>query len=418
MHDHLFYPAGGGVFHEMATSFPRLYLAAGVTTIRTTGSIEPYADLEIKRDIERGVIPGPKIWITGPYIEGDIPWTEQLRRLHGPAEFRRMVDYWADQGATSFKLYNFPTREEMGAAIDESHKRGIKITGHLCSVGFTEAARLGIDDLEHGIWVDTEFYSKKKPDECPAREAFTELNEMSPADPRLAALIQELVKRHVAVTSTLPVFDALVEAGFRRALTPAVMDALSTETRSRLLANHLAGRAPEMALKMNKLEMAFEVAFVKAGGSQPASGLRRPARSRAAGRGGLHAAGSAAHRLLERRRLPRAGAADRQHRAGEGRGSGGGEGRPVEEHRRRGEGGDRLQGRRRVRPAETGGLGPRAGGNSLMNGLEWSGTCRSQVHESPPKKKFFFSGPAGCSPDCVHGVHALADGAGRPATGA
>jgi imidazolonepropionase-like amidohydrolase len=267
MHDHLFYPAGGGVFHEMATSFPRLYLAAGVTTIRTTGSIEPYTDLEIKRDIDRGVIPGPKIWITGPYIEGDIPWTQQLRRLHGTAEFRRMVDYWADLGVTSFKLYNFPTREEMGAAIDQAHKRGIKITGHLCSVGFTEAARLGIDNLEHGIWVDTEFYSKKKPDECAAKEASAELTEMSPTDPRLAALIEELVKRHVAVTSTLPVFDAFAETGFRRALTPAVMDALSTETRSRLLANHLAGRPQDLALKMNKLEMAFELAFVKAGGT-------------------------------------------------------------------------------------------------------------------------------------------------------
>jgi imidazolonepropionase-like amidohydrolase len=268
MHDHLFYPAGGGVFHEMATSFPRLYLAAGVTTIRTTGSIEPYTDIEIKRDVDRGVVPGPKIWITGPYLEGDIPWTEQLPRLHGPAEFRRMVDYWADQGATSFKLYNFPTREELGAAVDEAHKRHIKITGHLCSVGFTEAARLGIDDLEHGIWVDTEFYSKKKPDECAAREALVELAEVSPQDPRLAALVHELVKRRVAVTSTLPVFDALAEAGFRRALTPAVLDALSTETRARLLSNHLSGRAPpELALKMNKLEMAFERAFVRAGGT-------------------------------------------------------------------------------------------------------------------------------------------------------
>src|SRR5260221_4883180 len=189
MHDHLFYPAGGAVFHEMATSFPRLYLAAGVTTIRTTGSIEPYTDLEIKRDIERGLIPGPKIWITGPYLEGDIPWTEQMRRLHGPAEFRHMVDYWADQGATSFKLYNFMTREELAAAVDQAHKRGIKITGHLCSVGFTDAARAGIDDLDHGLWVDTEFYSKKKSDECGAREALAESSEMSPTDPLLLALI-------------------------------------------------------------------------------------------------------------------------------------------------------------------------------------------------------------------------------------
>src|SRR5439155_19766706 len=45
MHDHLFYPMGGAMFGEMAYSFPRLYLAAGVTTIRTAGSVEPYTDL-------------------------------------------------------------------------------------------------------------------------------------------------------------------------------------------------------------------------------------------------------------------------------------------------------------------------------------------------------------------------------------
>ncbi|HZX94097.1 MAG TPA: amidohydrolase family protein [Myxococcales bacterium] len=267
MHDHLFYPAGGGVFHEMATSFPRLYLAAGVTTIRTTGSIEPYTDIEIKRDVDRGVVPGPKIWITGPYLEGEIPWTQQMHRLHGAAEFRRTVDYWADQGATSFKLYNFLKLDELSAAVDQAHKRRLKITGHLCSVGFTEAARAGIDNLEHGLWVDTEFYSKKKPGECAAREALAETAELSATDPRLEALTQELVKRHVAVTSTLPVFDALAEAGFRRALSPAVLEALSTDTRARLLSNHLGGRSQETVVKMNKLEMAWERAFVKAGGT-------------------------------------------------------------------------------------------------------------------------------------------------------
>ena len=115
--------------------------------------------------------------------------------------------------------------------------------------------------------MDTEFYSKKKPDECMAREAAAEMAEtMTPDDKRFKDLVEELVKRHVAVTSTLPVFEAFAEPGFRRALTPPVMEALSTETRARLLANHLGGRAPEMALKINKLEMAFERAFVQAGG--------------------------------------------------------------------------------------------------------------------------------------------------------
>jgi imidazolonepropionase-like amidohydrolase len=266
MHEHLFYPAGGGVFHEMPTSFPRLYLAAGVTTMRTAGSIEPYTDLEIKRDIERGLSPGPKVWVSGPYLEGDVPWTEQMPRLRGAEAFRRMVDVWVDQGATSFKLYNFVTRDELAAAVDEAHKRHVSITGHLCSVGFTEAAERGIDDLEHGVIVDTEFYSRKRPDECAAYEALTELAEMSPGDPRLATLIQELVRRHVSITSTLAVFDALTEAGFRRALTPAVLDALDSDARARLLSGHLRGGA-ELMLKAEKLEMAFERAFALAGGS-------------------------------------------------------------------------------------------------------------------------------------------------------
>ena len=137
-----------------------------------------------------------------------------MPRLKGAAAFRRMVDIpRTDEGATSFKLYNFVTRDELAAAVDEAHKRHVNITGHLCSVGFTEAAERGIDNLEHGLFVDTEFYSKKKPDECAAREAFLELADMSPDDPRLATLIQELVKRHVAITSTLVVFDTSTEGG-------------------------------------------------------------------------------------------------------------------------------------------------------------------------------------------------------------
>jgi imidazolonepropionase-like amidohydrolase len=68
MHDHLFYPVGPASFADMAYSFPRLYLAAGVTTIRTTGSIEPYTDLEIKKEIDSGKMPGPHVHVTGPYL--------------------------------------------------------------------------------------------------------------------------------------------------------------------------------------------------------------------------------------------------------------------------------------------------------------------------------------------------------------
>ena len=204
MHDHLFYPMGGGIFGEMAYSFPRLYLAAGVTTIRTAGSIEPYTDIELKKAIDAGKVPGPTIWISGPYLEGQGSFAVQMHALKDPVEARKFVNFWADQGATSFKAYNTLTRAELGAAIQAAHKRGLKLTAHLCSIGFTEAARLGIDDLEHGLLVDTEFFPGKKPDECPVpREVYEDLAKMSPMDPRIAALIAQLVKRKVAITSTL-----------------------------------------------------------------------------------------------------------------------------------------------------------------------------------------------------------------------
>jgi imidazolonepropionase-like amidohydrolase len=266
MHDHLFYPMGGAIFGEMAYSFPRLYLAAGVTTIRTAGSIEPYTDLEIKKAIDAGKAPGPSIWISGPYLEGQGSFAVQMHALRDPDDARKFVSFWADQGATSFKGYNTLTRAELGAAIEAAHKRGLKVTAHLCSIGFTEAARLGIDDLEHGLLVDTEFFAAKKPDQCPnPREALAELAKMDAGDPRLAQLIAELVKRKVALTSTLAVFDAFTEDGFRRALTPAVLEAVSGDTRARLLQAHIS-RDPAIWRSAIKLEMAFERAFVEAGG--------------------------------------------------------------------------------------------------------------------------------------------------------
>jgi imidazolonepropionase-like amidohydrolase len=266
MHDHLFYPMGERIFGEMAYSFPRLYLAAGVTTIRTAGSIEPYTDIELKKLIDAGKVPGPTVFLTGPYLEGKGSFAVQMHALKSPDDARDFVNFWADQGATSFKAYNTLTRAELGAAIRAAHKRGLKVTAHLCSIGFTEAARLGIDDLEHGLLVDTEFFPGKKPDQCPpVREALEDLAKMSPTDPRIAALIAELVKRKVAITSTLAVFDAFTEEGFRRALTPAVRDALSADARGRLLNEHIS-RNPAIWPALVKLEMAFERAFVQAGG--------------------------------------------------------------------------------------------------------------------------------------------------------
>src|SRR5262249_52266691 len=133
MHEHLFYPGGGGVplYPEMAYTFPRLYLAAGVTTARTAGSMEPYTDLNVKNLIDTGRMPGPRLFVTGPYLEGKGAFAPQLHELTGPEDATRLVDYWAELGATSFKAYMNITRAELAAAVAAAHKRGIKVTGHL-----------------------------------------------------------------------------------------------------------------------------------------------------------------------------------------------------------------------------------------------------------------------------------------------
>src|ERR1041384_5342352 len=156
MHNHIFSPMGGPppMYSNMGISFPRLYLALGVTTIRTTGSVAPYSDLEIKKLIDAGKMIGPKMHITAPYLEGRGSFTPVMHTLTGPDDARRMVNYWADLGATSFKAYMNISREELRAAVQEAHKRGLKVTEHLSSHGIKEAAEIGIDDLEHGLLVD------------------------------------------------------------------------------------------------------------------------------------------------------------------------------------------------------------------------------------------------------------------------
>ena len=280
MHDHLYYTDSisvqrgtdgkigepGLYVAEIPYTAPRLYLAAGVTTLRTTGSVEPYTDLKVKQRIDANLMPGPKIDATAPYLEGAPTLFAQMHELTGPDDAKRLVDYWAAEGMTSFKAYMNITREELSAAIQQAHEHKFKLTGHLCSVTWHEAIALGIDDLEHGpVFTATDFVADKKPDACPqgtgTRDSWMKLDVNGP---EVQALIHDLVAHHVAVTSTLPVFEAFVPG--RPKLQQRVLDAMSSESaQSYLIArSRIAMDSPFAALF--KKEMDFELAFVKAGG--------------------------------------------------------------------------------------------------------------------------------------------------------
>jgi imidazolonepropionase-like amidohydrolase len=280
MHNHLFYivrPNLDSRRHfddpvlvtQMTFSAPRLYLASGVTTMRTTGSVETYADLNLKRDIDAGKLPGPHLEVTGPYLEGAESYFLQMPHLASPDDARQTVEYWADRGVTSFKAYMNITRAELKAAIDAAHKRGIKVTGHLCSVTYKEAAELGIDDLEHGFFVNTQLDSDKKPDVCSQSAGDETLARMDPSSPEAKDLINTLVSHHVAITSTLPVFEGDLGGG-RPPLRQQALEAMSPQAREDFfLLRQRSGSAPAPKIDRAMLwkhDLELERAFVAAGG--------------------------------------------------------------------------------------------------------------------------------------------------------
>lgn len=266
VHEHLYYPTGPGVYANLAESFTRLYLAGGVTSMRTGGNMNGFGEISIKQAIDRGEKAGPWIDATAPYLEGPGLNIGQVHALRDVADARSMVNYWADAGATSFKAYMHITREELGAAIVEAHKRGLKVTGHLCSVTYREAARLGIDNLEHGFFASTDFVPDKVSDDCPGQgRGQATIATVDPASDAFTSLVAELVQRKVALTSTLTVFETFTPG---RPLPPG-LDVLESQLREQFELR-FAGTSRNAGAPYTTLfprARALEVAFVRAGGT-------------------------------------------------------------------------------------------------------------------------------------------------------
>jgi imidazolonepropionase-like amidohydrolase len=261
LHDHMYYSS-----RPQIVSYPRLFLAAGVTTIRTTGSYDSYQELNIKRNIEEGRVAGPTIYVTGPYLQGPGGPVGTMHPLSGPEDARRMVKYWAEEGVSWFKAYTTISRADLGAAIDEAHKHGVKVTAHLCSVGFREAVALGIDNLEHGLLTNSEYHPQKQPDRCAnTTDSMYAALDINSAD--VQRTFKEMVDKNVAMTSTLAVME--LSAPTRVPYDQRVVDALFPESREAVLRYYARAKdAPSdnHARAALKKAMEFERAFVKAGG--------------------------------------------------------------------------------------------------------------------------------------------------------
>jgi enamidase len=264
MHEHLYYTTGPGVYGQLGVSFSRLYLAGGVTTMRTAGNTNGIMDINLSRRIAAGEMPGPFIDATAPYVNGPSTFL-QMHALKDADEARKHVAYWADQGSTSLKAYMQISRAALKSAIDEGHRRGMKITGHLCSVTYSEAADLGIDNLEHGFLPATDFVSDKQPDVCPGQargqQTIAALDENGAS---FRALVSKLVDKHVALTSTLTVFETFTPGR----PTPPGLDVLTPSLQESF--THAQDRVRSAAQSVYRTlfpkAMALERAFAKAGG--------------------------------------------------------------------------------------------------------------------------------------------------------
>ena len=264
LHEHTYF---GGVkrYTEMRVSAPLLYLAFGVTTAMTAGSRSPEVELDLKRRVDRGSIPGPRFHVSGPYLDAEAGGSVNRVAVTTPGEVRRVVAHWAERGATWFKFLGGVSREVLGAAIEEAHARGLRVTGHLCSVTFTEAAALGIDALQHGLITNSDYVSGKRPDECPEGNMRVQAD-LDLASPAVEASIRAIVAGKAAVVSTLGVYETFDPD--RARLDPRAMEMLAPETRKEVEANHakLAHRGFVVPTQLLRKMMEWERRFVAAGG--------------------------------------------------------------------------------------------------------------------------------------------------------
>jgi imidazolonepropionase-like amidohydrolase len=182
----------------------RLFLAFGMTTGRTAGTNHAYADLNLKRRIDAGRVPGPELHLTGPFFTGEgseLLEDEKVREfledkiVRGPEDARRAVRYWAEEGFTSFKATQDISKHALATIIDEAHRLGLTVTAHLGggtgvapSMTCREAVELGIDNLEHAFG--------------PCTRVTKDNLGTDPAGPGAQSLMRLLIQRNVVLTFT------------------------------------------------------------------------------------------------------------------------------------------------------------------------------------------------------------------------
>lgn len=128
-------------------------LLAGVTSARDLGA-PLAASIEVRDRIAAGEIPGPRMFMSGPFIQHEVEdWQTGYRwAVNGPRDARDKINRLADAGVDFIKLIDQDkmTLDEAQAVVDTAHERGLKVVGHSHRPDeIRRGLEIGIDNFEH-----------------------------------------------------------------------------------------------------------------------------------------------------------------------------------------------------------------------------------------------------------------------------
>ncbi|MGH7894264.1 MAG: amidohydrolase family protein [Candidatus Binatia bacterium] len=126
--------------------FDLLYLAHGVTSVRDTGGFDD-SIWTVRREIEQGSYPGPRIFACGPFLDGDPPVWPGSRVVRTAADARAAVAAVAAAGADCVKVYERIAPDVLAAVRAAAAERRLPVVGHVPGAVPFEAARLA--DVQH-----------------------------------------------------------------------------------------------------------------------------------------------------------------------------------------------------------------------------------------------------------------------------
>lgn len=198
MHVHMVF--GDWFPHGKEITLP-LFIANGITGVRDMGG-ELDVLKEWRKEIEAGTLIGPRMWISGPMLDGPQPRFPSSVAIKTPEDGRRAVDDLKQRGVDFIKLQSLIPRAAVFAIADEARKQNITFVGHVPdAVRASEASNAGQKSFEHLIGIfagssplEDEFINGTKND----------AKFLSTYDPpRAAALFALLAKNHTWQCPTL-----------------------------------------------------------------------------------------------------------------------------------------------------------------------------------------------------------------------